>query len=36
MKGDVRNAAPEMQQAHDYGTDQEKTLGFSLKKITVG
>ena len=32
MKGDVRNAATEMQQAYDYGTDQEKTLGFSLKK----
>jgi hypothetical protein len=35
MKGDVRNAAPEMQQAHDCATDNKKTLGFSLKKIKV-
>jgi hypothetical protein len=35
MKGDVRNAAPEMQQAVDYCTVKEKSLGFSLKKITV-
>jgi hypothetical protein len=32
MKGDVRNAAPEIQQDLDYATDKMNALGFSLKK----
>jgi hypothetical protein len=31
MKGDVGTAAHVMQQAVDYGTAAQKTLGFSLK-----
>jgi hypothetical protein len=31
MKGDVRNAEPEAQQAVDYDTVERKALGFSLK-----
>jgi hypothetical protein len=31
MKGDVRNAAPEIPQEHYYATDKKNALGFSLK-----
>jgi hypothetical protein len=31
MKGDVRNAAPEVPQVRDYATDKKNALGFSLK-----
>jgi hypothetical protein len=35
MKGDVRKAAPFVQQERDYDMRQRKTLGFSLKKFKV-